>query len=312
MTEKLSRAAKAEHEAVSQGNAKRNSAKTRYDTLLRQIDQELNSAESSFTTQVYSLSSHAERDREAKFAIKFDSFVQSELLKISIGMNPVAGVNTYELNRRGFHTLADFTACGGDGSLKNKSGRYLKVRGIGWVRGSDLVAWRKRMIERIRFQIPAAERDAINHAVEAETRQERERLESIRDQARTKAASAKIHAKAKYDQKLAEVDRDEIDAKNRAKKMLDALVAEETVFKTKISSDESAELVPLTRELWSLQSLVHPALHFIKTERAKMQAETLGLRHGADMAHKTLDAAKGEVARYAAITHIGLIKHLFK
>jgi hypothetical protein len=74
---------------------------------------------------------------------------------------------------------------------------------------------------------------------------------------------------------------------------------------------EATETEPFMRELWSLQSVVNPARHLIKAERIKMQEETLELSREEVKAHEKVEAAKHEAARYAAITHSRLIKHVF-
>ncbi|MBK8094505.1 MAG: hypothetical protein IPK32_21720 [Verrucomicrobiaceae bacterium] len=309
-SEKRSRAEKTEREAISQASAKRASAKTSYDSQLRQIEQDRSSAEARFTTQANLLSSQAEQDREAKFAAKFDAFIQAEMAKVEMWKVTVSGASSYELAKFGFHTLADFIGVGYE-CLKHRDGKSYKIRGIGYVRAQQMEVLRKRMIEKIRLKIPAAERDAINQAIDAETRNERQRLESIRDQVRAKTDNAKLNAKAEHDRTVAEAMRAENEAKQRAKVMFESLSAEHGTFKAKVASEEAAESEPLTRELWSLQSVVNPARHLIKGERIKMQAESLELSRQAAKTREKLEAAKHEVARYAAITHAGLIKHIF-
>lgn len=308
--EKRSRAEKAERDAVSQANAKRASAKTNYDSQLRQIEQERSSAEARFTTQASSLSSQAERDREARFAAKFDAFIQAEMAKVQMWNVTVSGASSYELAKFGFHTLADFVGVGFE-CLKHRDGKSYKIRGVGYVRAQQMEALRKRKIESIRLKIPAAERDAINQMIEAETRSELLKLQAIRDQARAKADNAKVNAKAEHDRIVAEALRAENEAKQRAKVMIESLSAEHGTFKTKVAVEETAESEPLTRELWSLQSVVNPARHLIKAETVRMQKESLELSRQAAKAREKLEAAKLEVARYAAITHTGLMKHVF-
>ncbi|MBL9116994.1 MAG: hypothetical protein JNJ83_18450 [Verrucomicrobiaceae bacterium] len=296
-SEKRSRAEKAERDAISQASAKKTSAKTNYDSQLRQIEQDRSSAEARFTTQANLLTSQAERDREAKFAAKFDAFIQAEMGKITM-MQP-------------FGTLANFLGHAYGGYLRHKDGRLHKIYGIGPVKGERLDAWRKHKIEEIRRRIPAAERDAINRAIDAETRNERQRLESIRDQARAKADNAKLNAKAEHDRIVAEAMRAENEAKQRAKVTIESLSGEHVAFKAKLATEEAIESEPLSRELWSLQSVVNPARHLIKAERMKMQAESLELSRHASKARENVEAAKREVARYAAISHLGFFKHVF-
>ena len=308
---KRSKAEKAERDTISQENAKKSSAKTNYDSRLRQIEQDLSSAEALFTAQAGLLSIQATQDRDARFSAKFEAFIQAEMAKIEIWKNTVSGVSTYELNRCGFHTLADFLGHSYGGYLRHRDGRNYKVRGIGSVRGEQMDDWRKRMIENIRRKIPSAERDAINRAIDAETHRERQRLEAIRDQARAKANGARLNAKTDYDRTIAEASRAENNAKQTAKVAMESLPAEYGVFKSKVAVEEAAEAEPFIRELWSLQSVVNPARHLIKTERARMQAGSLDLSRNAAAAKEKLDLAKQKVARYAAITHAGLLKHAF-
>jgi hypothetical protein len=295
-SDKRSRAEKTERDAVSQASAKRNSAQTSYDSQISQIEQELRSAEARFTTQASLLSSQAEREREAKFSAKFDAFIQAEMSKIPM-MEP-------------FGTLANFLGHSYDGYLRHKNGRLHKIYGIGPVKGARLDSWRKYEIEKIRRRIPAAERDAINQAIDAETRNEFLRLQAVRDQARVKADNAKVNAKAEYDRIIAEAFRAENEAKQRAKVIVESLPAEQGIFKTKVAADEVAESEPLTRELWALQSVVNPARHVIKAEQVKMQTETVELTRQVAKAQEEVAASKREIERYAGITHIGLIKHV--
>jgi hypothetical protein len=292
-SEKRSSAEKTQRDVVSQASAKRASAKTSYDSHLRQIEQDRSSAEALFTTQASSLSSQAQRKREAKF----DAIIQAEMIKIPM--------------RQPFGTLANFLGHVHDGYLRHKDGRLHKIFGIGPVKGARLDAWRKQEIEKIRRRIPAAEREAINRTIEAETRNELQRLESVRDQARSKADNAKVNAKAEHDRIVAEALRTESEAKQRAKVTIESLSAEQRTFKSKVAAEEAAESEPNTRELWSLQSVVNPARHLINAERIKMQTESIELRQQAAKTREKVQAAEQEVARYAAITHTGLIKHIF-
>ena len=307
--EKRSRAEKAEQDAISQTNAKKASAKSNYDSQVRQIEQERSSAEARFTTQCDLLSSQAERDREVRFTAKFDAFMQAEMTKVEMWRVTVSGASSYELGKCGFHTLADFVGVGYE-CLKHRDGKSYKVRSIGYVRAQQMEVFRKEMVAKIRLKIPTTERDIINQAIDAETRLERKKLESIRDQARAKADNTKLNAKFEHDKTVAEALRAENEAKQRAKVMIESLSAEHGTFKSKVAAEDAAESEPLTRELWSLQSVVNPARHLIKAERTKMQAETLELSREAIKAHEKVEAAKHETARYAAITHFGLIKHV--
>lgn len=302
---------KIEKDALKTLVKKKDDAKANYEAKLRDIDSELSSTETRFANQISILKSQTERDREAKFTAKFDSFVQGELAKISIAKNPVAGVSTYALNYAGFQNLADFTSCGVDGSLKHKSGRYIKVRGIGWVRANELVSWRKRMIERISYQIPAFERNAINNAVDAEATRERLRLESIRDQGRSKCTNNKLLAKIENEKILLEAEKEAEASKRRAKAALNALFSEEITRKKQISDDENAECEPLMRELWSLQSVVNPARHLIKSERIKMEKDSFDLSNNLAKANQDLDIAKQEFSRYASITRGNFMAHIY-
>lgn len=309
--EKRSRAEKTEQDAIVQSNAKRVSAKTNYDSQLRQIEQELNSVNTRHATSVKTLLSQAELDRDAKFSAKFDAFVQTEMTKIEIWRNTVSGVSSYELNRCGFYTLADFVGLEYGEYLRHKDGKSYKVRQIGWVRAQEMDKWRKRMIESIRLKIPATERDAINQAIDNETRRELQRLESIREQARAKADNSKRDTKAEHDRIVAEALRVENEAIKTSKAMVESFSAEHGNFKSKVAAEEATESEPLTRELWSLQSVVNPARHLIKAERMKMQTESLESNKQMINTHEKLEATRREVERYGAITHIGLIKHIF-
>lgn len=309
--EKRRLAEKIEQDAIAQSNAKRVSANANYDLQLRQIEHELNSADTRHAASVKALLSQAELDRDAKFSAKFDSFVQTEMTKVEIWKNTVSGVSSYELNRCGFYTLADFVGLEYGEYLRHKDGKSYKVRQIGWVRAQQMDKWRKKMIENIRLKIPATDRDAINKAIDIETQRELQRLESIRDQARDNAANAKIKANVEHDRTIAEALRVENEAKQRARVTIESISAEHSASRSKSVEKETAEMEPLTRELWSLQSVVNPARHLIKTEQTKMRAETSEFIRDAAKAHEKVEAVKHEASRYAAITHFGLIKHVF-
>ena len=104
----------------------------------------------------------------------------------------------------------------------------------------------------------------------------------------------------------------ENESQQKSKVTIASLFAEHEPFKSKIAAEEADATGPLTRELWSLQSVVNPARHRIKAARIKMQAEIFDLSREAAKAHEKVEAAKQEVARFAAITHAGLIKHVLR
>ncbi len=312
IAEKLSEAEKAERNAHLLLKAQRASAVSRYDSLLSQIGQGLDTAENLFTVNSRLLSSSAVREREAKFAAKFHAFIQEELGKISIGRAPVAGVNTQEMNRCGFFTLADFDGYSGDGSLRNKNGHFRKVSGIGSVRGRELFEWRKATIESLRGRVPAVERDAINQAVDADIRKERARLELIRDRARSEAANAKSRAKADHQRTLIQAARNEEDAKSFAKATKANIISDDTIFRRKIAELEASELALLTRELGFLQSVVNPGRYLIKAERAKMHAESTKLSREVTSSHEKVEAATHEIERFAQINHATFIRFILE
>ena len=136
-------------------------------------------------------------------------------------------------------------------------------------------------------------------------------LASIRDLARSKASEAKLRAKAVCDRSTKEAVDIENTAKQSAKVILASLPAESAAFQAKIALEDAADSGPLTHELWSLQSVVNPARHLIKAERAKMWLKSDQLRRKVDKAREELESAKVEAARYAAITHAGLVRHAF-
>ena len=170
---------------------------------------------------------------------------------------------------------------------------------------------RKKAVEKIRLKVSAAERATINCVIDTETRANRMHCESIRHQARTKAAAANVSAKANFDRIVAEASRIENEAKQAAKAVIESLSAEHSAFMAKVASEEHIESEPITRQLWSLQSVVNPARHVIETKRIVMEKESHGLKVQLAKAAEDLEAARQEVARYAAITHTGLIKLVF-
>lgn len=297
IAEKRNRSEKAERDALSNLHTKKASAKVEHESNLREIEQELKSAETRFTTQVNLLSIQANRDREAKFAVKFDAYIQGEMQKIRMMMP--------------FGSLDNFLGHAYGGYLRHKDGRLHKIYGIGPVKGAGLDAWRKRKIEEIRLKIPSAEREAINRVVEIEMQIERQRLETTRNQARTKAANTKAHEKAQYERTLTDVLKAESEAKQRARLIAESLSAESTTFKTKVSAEEATESLPLTRELWTLESVVNPARHLIRSQKAKMYSETLEVSRQAAKAREKLDAAREEAMRYVSITYAGFVSHVF-
>ena len=171
-TERRVNAEKAARDAVSQANAQKIAAQASYDSQIRQIEQGQSLTEARFASDVNWLASVAERDREAKFAAKFNAFIQAEMTKVEMSTVTVSGASLYDLQKFGFHTLADFVGVGYE-RLKHKNGNSYKIRGIGYVRAQQMEVYRKNMIEKIRLKIPAAERVAINQAIEDEIRNER-------------------------------------------------------------------------------------------------------------------------------------------
>jgi hypothetical protein len=306
--EKRNRAEKAKLDAIARTERDRTSAKSQYESLRRKIEEELKSAESECASLLNRLSSTAERDR--KFIAKLDEFTRARMAKVPIRDVAAPGVNLYELERSGFHTLADFVGVTYE-HLKHSNGKSYKVRGIGYVRAQQMEGLRKKAAEKIRLKVPAAERDAINSVIDTETRAHRMHFESIRHQARTKAAAANVSAKANFDRDVAEASRIEDEAKQVAKAVIESLSAEHSAFMAEMASEERLESGPITRQLWSLQSVVNPARHVIETKRIVMEKESHGVKVQLAKAAEDLEAARREVARYAAITHTGLIKFVF-
>jgi hypothetical protein len=302
---------KCQNQELAAASAKRAVAQLNYTNRITQTGQELKNAESHFIYQSNEAKKKAERARDARFSARFDSYIKQECAKIEIWRSDVSGVNTYSMNQNGFYTLADFAGyVGYDGILKHQNGRNYKIYGIGHVRAHKLDQWRKRAIEKIRQKIPTSERDAINRAVDAELQGELKQLELDRDTARQKSAMAKLDAKREYDQAFAQLETLEAEINRRRKVSIDHLIGEESTFRANLLAKEGLQLEPLSRELWSLQSVVNPTKHKLIEERKVMLSETKKLSDRVKEYAGTIESTGRDLAPFESLTFTNFVKHV--
>jgi uncharacterized coiled-coil protein SlyX len=303
---------KSQMQELAAASSKMTLAQRDYSTRINQAERDIKDAESQLIYQLNDAKKKAERTLDARYAARFDFFIKQECEKIEIWRNDVSGVNSAEMRQNGFHTLADFAGyVGYDGILKHRNGRSYKIYGVGHVRAKKLDQWRKSIVEKIRKKIPASERETINRAVDAELQSEFRQLERDRDQARQKAAMAKLAAKNEFDKSLEQVSNLEADIIRRAKTNLDHLIAEESTFRANLSAEETLQRGPFSRELWSIQSVVNPTKHRLTEERKKMKSETEALILQVEKNSALMEVRKQDLARFDSITVAKFVKHLF-